>query len=240
MKTLALIPARGRSKGIPRKNIRPFGGVPLIAWSIAAARASRVDRVLVSTDDPEIREVALAWGAEAPFLRPAELAADDTTDLPVFHHALDWLELAERWIPDVVVHLRPTSPVRPEGLVDLGLERLAAVPEADSLRAVAAPQQNPYKMWARQGPWLRPLLECPLPEPWNQPRQALPACLWQTGHLDVVRRATLARGSMTGRRILGLEVAAALAVDLDTEEQWAVAELALEHPGLVRPAPVAA
>src|SRR5512138_4044098 len=109
--TLALIPARGGSKGIPRKNIRNFAGYPLIAWSIAAAKQSScVRRVIVSTDDPEIAAVAREHGAETPFLRPAELAQDNTTDLPVFEHALAWLEEKEAYRPDIVIQLRPTSP----------------------------------------------------------------------------------------------------------------------------------
>ena len=101
---LALIPARGGSKGIPRKNIRSFAGYPLIAWSIAAAQqASCVTRVIVSTDDQEIAAVAREHGAETPFLRPAEFAQDQTTDLPVFEHALQWLEEKEGYQPDVVI-----------------------------------------------------------------------------------------------------------------------------------------
>ena len=111
---LAIIPARGGSKGIPRKNIRPFAGYPLIAYSIAAGlQAKTVTRVIVTTDDDEIAEVARSYGAETPFLRPAELAQDLTTDLPVFQHALNWLASHEDYHPDVIVHLRPTSPVRP-------------------------------------------------------------------------------------------------------------------------------
>src|SRR4030067_149898 len=90
--TLAIIPARGGSKGIPRKNIRNFAGYPLIAWSIAAAKQSAsVTRVIVSTDDEEIAAVARQFGAETPFLRPAEFSQDATPDLPVFRHALGWL-----------------------------------------------------------------------------------------------------------------------------------------------------
>ena len=114
---LALIPARGGSKGIPRKNIRLFSGYPLIAWSIAAARQSAcVTRTLVSTDDEEIAAVARSFGAETPFLRPAELAQDATTDLPVFEQALHWLAEHEGYHPEVVVQLRPTSPDPPAGL----------------------------------------------------------------------------------------------------------------------------
>ena len=116
---LALIPARGGSKGIPRKNIRDFAGYPLIAWSIAAAlQAKSISRVIVSTDDREIAEVARQYGAETPFMRPQELAQDRTTDFPVFVHALKWLEDIEAYSPKIVVQLRPTSPIRPVDCVD--------------------------------------------------------------------------------------------------------------------------
>ena len=103
---LAIIPARGGSKGIPRKNIRPFAGYPLIAYSIEAGlRAETVTRVIVSTDDEEIASVAREYGAEAPFLRPAEFARDDSTDLPVFTQALDWLKIHEGYEPEIMVQL---------------------------------------------------------------------------------------------------------------------------------------
>ena len=122
---LAIIPARGGSKGIPRKNIRPFSGYPLIAYSIAAARqAQAAIRVIVSTDDQEIAEVARHFGAETPFLRPAELAADRTTDLPVFQHALGWLAEHENYHPGMVLHLHATSPVRPRGFLDQAVRLL--------------------------------------------------------------------------------------------------------------------
>src|SRR5512147_1332629 len=145
---LALIPARGGSKGIPRKNIRNFAGYPLIAWSIAAAKkAACVTRVIVSTDDPEIAAVARECGAETPFLRPAEFAQDNTTDLPVFEHALQWLAEHENYKPDIVIHLRPTSPIRPRGLIDEAVKILLAHPDADSVRGVVPAGQNPHKMW---------------------------------------------------------------------------------------------
>lgn len=116
---LALIPARGGSKSIPRKNIGLFAGHPLVAYSIAAGlQAASVSRVVVSTDDEEIASVARRYGAETPFRRPEALAQDDTLDLPVFEHALRWLEQHEGYRPEVVVQLRPTSPIRPRDLVD--------------------------------------------------------------------------------------------------------------------------
>jgi len=101
---LAIVPARGGSKSIPRKNIRFFAGHPLIAYSIAAGLAAEtVTRVIVSTDDEEIAAVARQYGAEVPFLRPAELSWDDTPDLPVFQHALTWLAEHDSYRPEIVV-----------------------------------------------------------------------------------------------------------------------------------------
>lgn len=115
---ITIIPARGGSKRIPGKNIAPLAGKPLIAHSIEESLdCSLVERTIVSTDDPEIAEVARRWGAEVPFLRPGEFSRDDTTDLPVFIHALEWLQANDNLLPDLVVHLRPTTPLRPPGLI---------------------------------------------------------------------------------------------------------------------------
>jgi N-acylneuraminate cytidylyltransferase len=235
---LALIPARGGSKSIPRKNVAPLAGHPLLAWSIAAAQeALRVTSIVVSTDDEEIREAALAYGALVPFRRPAELAQDDTPDLPVFLHALSWLAREWGFNPEMVVQLRPTSPLRPRGCVDDALALLEAHPAADSVRAVTAPTQNPYKMWRIEGQYLRPLLDEGIVEAYNMPRQRLPHTYWQTGHVDVARRATLLNGSMTGRRILPYVLDPRYALDIDTPEQWKFAEWVLEggDPPAVRP-----
>src|SRR5512141_3145292 len=132
---VAILPARGGSKGIPRKNIRPFAGYPLIAYSIAAARqAETVTRVIVSTDDAEIAEAARQYGAETPFMRPPELAADRTMDLPVFQHAVTWLAEHEGYHPEIVLHLHPTSPVRPRGALDRAVRQMLEHPEADCTR----------------------------------------------------------------------------------------------------------
>jgi N-acylneuraminate cytidylyltransferase len=113
MKLLGIITARGGSKGIPRKNIKPLNGKPLIAHTIDAAKESGVfDRIIVSTEDAEIAEVARQYGAEVPFMRPAELAEDTTPTLPVLIHALDWLMEADGYQPDAVAILQPTAPLR--------------------------------------------------------------------------------------------------------------------------------
>ncbi len=217
MQVLALIPARGGSKGLPGKNIRPFLGRPLLAWSAEAGLASSlVGRVVVSTDSEEIAAVARDAGAEVPFLRPADLAGDLVRDLPVFEHALAWLREHDGYEPDLVVQLRPTSPLRPLGIIDLAIEQLLARPDADSIRAVCPTLHPPYKMWRIEADTLVPLLDSGVPEQHDAPRQALPATYLQSGLLDVVRTATITElGSMSGRRIVPLVLDATYDVDID-------------------------
>ena len=233
---LALIPARGGSKGIPRKNIRSFAGYPLIAWSIAAAKQSEfVTRVIVSTDDEEIASVARECGAETPFLRPAELAQDQTTDLPVFEHALQWLKENEDYQPEITIQLRPTSPIRPKGMVDHAIRILLEHDDADCVRGVVPAGQNPFKMWRFSGEDkpLNPLLEVPgLAEPYNAPRQILPPVYWQTGHIDAIRGSTITnKKSLTGDVIYPLVIDPRYTVDIDNLSDWAKYE-ALAKSGL--------
>ena len=233
---LALIPARGGSKGIPRKNIRSFAGYPLIAWSIAAAKQSElVTRVIVSTDDEEIAAVARECGAETPFLRPAELAQDTTTDLPVFEHALQWLEENEGYQPEITVQLRPTSPIRPKGMLDHAIRILLEHGDADCVRGVVPAGQNPFKMWRFDGEDkpVKPLLTVDgIAEPYNAPRQILPPVYWQTGHIDAIRVSTIKqKHSLTGDVIYPLVIDPRYTVDIDNLSDWAKYE-ALANSGL--------
>ena len=225
---LALIPARSNSKSIHRKNIREFAGYPLIAYSLTAAlRSKHVSRVVVSTDDEKIAAISREFGAEIPFLRPEELARDDTKDFPVFEHALLWLEKNEKYKPEIIVQLRPTSPVIPVGLIDDAIEALINHPRADSIRGVITSEQNPYKTWHIQtNGTLRPVLQIDgLPEAYNVPRQELPETYWQTGHIDVIRRKTiLEKHSMSGDTIFPVVIKPAFAIDIDTHLDWKRAE----------------
>ena len=241
-KIVAIVPARGGSKSIPKKNIRLLGEAPLLAYSIAAGlQSAYVDRVIVSTDSEEIAEAALAWGAEVPFLRPSTLAEDDTTDFPVFEHAVQWLEANEGYHADWVVQLRPTSPLRPPRLLDEAIEILARHPEADSVRCVTPSGQNPFKMWGIERGHLQPLLQLNQKEPFNQPRQSLPETFWQTGHVEVIRHETIVlKKSMTGEVILPCIVAPEYAIDLDNLYQWDYAEHVLAKWNLDLVSPLAA
>jgi len=228
MRVLALIPARGGSQGIPRKNLAEVGGRSLVAWAVAAAQESaRVDRIIVSTDDDEIAAAATAAGAEVPFLRPSHLAGHDTTDLPVFVHALDWLATEQGQHPSIVVHLRPTSPARRRGLVDDAIAHLQAHPEASSLRSVSPSPLTPWKMYEERDGFLAPLLGSIEQEAFNQPRQQLPPAWIHDGVIDVVRTETLRAGSMSGPRILAWHSDAAEAVDIDHPEDLARADAAV-------------
>lgn len=228
---LVIIPARGGSKSIPRKNIKDFAGYPLIAYSIAAGvAADSITRVIVSTDDEEIADIARNYGAEVPFLRPEEFSRDNTPDLPVFQHALDWLQSKEEYRPKIVVQLRPTSPLRRKELIDQAVLRLLERPEADSIRTICIPFQNPYKMWRISADgFMKPLLSIDLPEPYNLPRQALPEIYWQTGYVDAAWSETiLDKNSMTGDSILPLVIGAEEWIDIDSPDDWVRAERLFE------------
>lgn len=202
---LALIPARGGSKSIPRKNLLPLNGKPLLAYSIGQALASQfITRTVVSTDDQEIADVARAFGAEVPFMRPAECAADHSTDLDVFRHALATLRDRAGYSCDFVVHLRPTGPVRRVSRIDEAIAMFINHPAADALRSVTPPMQTPYKMWSIDAGYLEPLLTLDgVAEPYCMPRQGLPAVYWQNGYVDIIRsRVILEDGLMCGRRIV--------------------------------------
>jgi N-acylneuraminate cytidylyltransferase len=202
---LAIVPARGGSKSIPRKNLLPICGRPLIAHSIEHALSSKaITRTIVSTDDPEIAEVAARHGAEVPFLRPAQLAGDESTDFEVIEHALSWLFDEQRYSPDLVVHLRPTEPVRDVRRIDAAIRMMLVHTEADSLRSVSVADQSPYKMWRIQQGYLRPVVQADgIREAHSAPRQKLPLVYRQNGYVDIVRpRTILEHRSICGANVM--------------------------------------
>jgi N-acylneuraminate cytidylyltransferase len=222
---LAFIPARGGSKGIPRKNLAQVGGRSLVARSVGHALAARrVSRVLVSTDDEEIAAAAREAGAEVPFLRPASLAGDEVLDHPVLFHLLGELEKTG-YRPDLIVHLRPTAPFRREGWIDRSIELLEARPDADSLRSVSAPAQHPYRIFRiDERGLLDPLLKHEHPTPYLLRRQELPALYYYNCVIDVTRTQTvLQKGSMTGDRILPFMMDPDQVLDIDTPRDLAIA-----------------
>jgi CTP:molybdopterin cytidylyltransferase MocA len=204
MTTVAIIPARGGSQRLPRKHLRLLGGQPLLAHTVRAALAARrVGRVIVSTDDPSTARAALRAGAEVPFLRPAELAADDTPTLPVIQHAVGWLEeLGER--ADVVVTLQATSPLRPAAEIDAVVALLddPAVRSAVSVAPLDVP--SGAAGWLSGGRLLRVV-----------PRDAEAVRI--TGGVYATRRDLLAEGRLLDDCPAAHVSGGAAAIDVDTE-----------------------
>ena len=222
---LALIPARGGSKSIPRKNLQLLNGHPLISYSIRHANGANIDRVIVTTDDAEIAETAKSYGAEVPFLRPEGIAGDLATDVEFHRHALEWLKTNEGYEPDFVVNLRPPHPIRRLDTINRAIE-VFANSSADSLRSVRLATESPFKMWTinLQG-LLDPVAKLEgIEETYNQPRQMLPLVYWQDGYIDITRPSIIyEQNSTTGTNILPF-VIDEVAIDIDYEDELEEAE----------------
>ncbi|MHB1222527.1 MAG: acylneuraminate cytidylyltransferase family protein [Gemmatimonadaceae bacterium] len=230
MRVLGLIPARGGSRGVPRKNLRSLGGRPLLAYTAQSAlAATRLARVVLSTDDAEIAEVGAALGLDVPFIRPAELAADDTPMLPVVRHALDVLGAAGD-VYDAVCLLQPTTPFRPAGAVD-GCIAMLEASGADSVISVRAVPTHLHPQWTFIGDaegFLTLASGAVAPPP---RRQLLPPAYHRDGAVYVIRRATLDGGTILGTRVAGCVLAGAPAVNIDEAEDWTRAERWLARQG---------
>jgi CMP-N,N'-diacetyllegionaminic acid synthase len=208
-KVLAVITARGGSKGIPRKNIREIGGKPLIAWSIEAAKKSKyIDKLVLSSEDPEIISVAKGLGCEAPFVRPKELAQDDTPGVDPVLHALEKLEGY-----DYVVLLQPTSPLRSAGDIDACIENCVKQ-KASSCVSVSEPSKSPYltyKMDTKS--LLLPLLKGKF-----QRRQDLPQAYGVNGAVYVAKSEWLKnKKGFMGEDTIGYVMPPERSIDVDTE-----------------------
>ena len=229
---LALIPARGGSKSVPRKNIIKLQGKPMIAWAIECAlMAQYVTRVVVTTDDEEIAAIAREYGAEVPFMRPSVLADDFSTDVEFHKHALQWLSNNESYHPDMVVNLRPTPPSRKPDVIDRAIELFSKHPEADALRSVHLASETPFKMWlVNEEGYMRPVAQLEgVKEPYNQPRQKLPLVYWQDGYVDITRPIVVfEKGSTTGEVIIPYLIEEP-AVDIDYPDSIASAEAQLRE-----------
>lgn len=202
---IAIIPARGGSKGVSGKNIKKLGGYPLIAYSIVACRlAKKIDRVIVSTDSTEIAGIAESFGAEVPFMRPAELAQDNSSDLEFIEHAINWFGDHERIIPEYLVQIRPTTPLREPELIDSAILKIIENPNATSLRSVHEIRESPYKLLGINNDFLEGLFpDDPRPEYYNLPRQNFPPVYQPNGYVDIIKSETVLKlKTLHGPKIL--------------------------------------
>lgn len=237
MKIITIIPARGGSKSVPRKNILPILGKPLIAYTIETAlKVKAINRVIVVTDDDEIAKISKKYGAELPFREPDELATDRVHDLPVFQYALRWLKDNEGYNPDLIVHLWATCPYRNSEDIDLAIDMLIKDPQADSVRGVTIPPVSPFRMWRRdKGKYLSYFMDKEFPEfcknradPHQAQRQILPEVVAQSEYLAIIRREVIENGSISGKKIIPFFHDHEAYVEINTRKDFMDAETLLK------------
>lgn len=235
---VALIPARAGSKRVPFKNVRPLGGHPLIAYTIAAAVDSGVfGAVVVSTDSDLVAETAKHYGAEVPFMRPRELAGDTSPDIDFVEYTLNGLRHQERNF-DCFSILRPTSPFRKAGTIQRAWRQFVADPGADSLRAVEKVRQHPAKMWAVRGNRLLPLIPFgPAEQPWHSSQYpSLPEMFVQNASLEIAWSRVVFDGrTIAGDTLMPFFTEGDEGVDVNDRYDWLLAEHMLSEGDAILP-----
>ena len=238
MTTISIIPARGGSKGVPKKNIKTLKGFPLIAYSIVASlMTKKVDRTIVSTNSPEIADIANYYGAEVPFMRPDELSQDNSIDLEFMQHAIIWLYENGGGVPDFLVHLRPTTPYRTPDQIEEAINTIISKKEATSLRSVHSVKETPFKHFTLDNGYLQGVkkhnaLDMPnCEEYYNLPRQMFPQMYIPSGSVDIVIPETVITGSMHGDKIASIIVPDP--GEIDTEEDYDYIEWRIEKYGSI-------
>jgi len=214
---LCIIPARGGSKGVHRKNIRSVGGKPLIGWTIEVAlNTPCIDRIIVSTDDAEIADTAKGYGIAVPFLRPEELARDNTPDMPVYEHTLNWLSQQEQYNPEIIIWLRPTSPLRTSTDIENAVDMLVDS-NADWVRSVCEATHHPYWMYKLNKGKMTSFIEDIDIQQYNR-RQLLPPVYRLNGAVDVTWRRTILEKRLNyGGHMQAYIMPVERSLDIDTE-----------------------
>lgn len=225
---MALVTARGGSQQLPRKNVMPLGGKPLVAWTIEAAQGSaRVKRVLMSTDDPEIAEVAREWGAEVPFMRPPALARADSPHIDVVRHAVTYLDAHENYRPEYVLLLQPTSPLRTTQDIDNSIN-IAERSNAAAVVGVCPVKPHPFlvKQILEDGT-LAPFVTSDIG---YLRREVLPPAYGVNGAIYLNRRESLLRdGTFTPAGTRAYVMPPERSIDIDTAWDFHLVELILSE-----------
>jgi len=223
---LVVIPARSGSKGVVDKNIREVGGHPLLAYSIAVAlKINNLQGIILSTDSAHYADLGNTYGAETPFLRPTHISGDNSSDLECFLHLLEFYSDSHREIPEVLIHLRPTTPIRDIEVVERAVQLLLDDPSATALRSVQEMSQSAYKFFEIEDRYLRMIFtgDAGL-DAANAPRHQFPSTFSPNGYVDVLRTSVLTSGYLHGDRVIGFLTPPSIEVDthrdLETLTRW--------------------
>ena len=220
-----IIPARGGSKGVPKKNIKFLDGHPLLTYSIATSCLSKnIRKTIVTTDSQEIADIAIKYGAEVPYLRPSDISGDHATDIEFFKYHIQYLHKNNLEIPDLLVHLRPTTPLRETKVINDAIEAFLADKDATALRSAFFTHLTPYKMFKKEGSYMKPFLHSDLAkEFYNLPRQVFEDAYIPNGYVDIVKTSIFENSDILhGDNIYLFETDNV--ADIDTIEEFHFAE----------------
>ena len=217
IKVIAIIPCRSGSKGIKDKNIINIFGKPLIYYSILFAQSCNfIDKILISTDSKKYKNIAESFGVDVKFLRPKKISKDSSLDISFIKHTINYLKYEENYIPDFVIHLRPTSPLRKIKDLKKMLVIFIKDKNAESIRSVSLMKKNLYKCWEMNSSnLLQPIIKnkTSFKEPHNAPRQFLPNFYYQNGIYDIFRAKILKKNLISGKRVLGYQTKQSVDID---------------------------
>ena len=208
-----------------------LNGLPLIAYTIEAAKKSKyINRIVVSTDSEEIADIAKQFDAEVPFLRPSGISKVDSTEMQFFNHALDWFVKNENYIPDLIVLLYPTSPFRKAESIDKAIEEMLKNPEADSLRSIRLCSEHPYKMWVIEKGYLKPFMREKNMNIHTFSYQLLPTVYIQNASIYITKPSTIKnKKSPTGDIIIPFIMDEIESIDINSPPDFAFAEMTLKN-----------
>lgn len=222
MNILAIIPARCGSKGVPKKNIKLLNGVPLIGYSIQTAQASKyINKIIVSTDCEEVKEIAQTFHIKVPFLRPKELASDTSLDIDYIKHTLEWLEFNENYIPDFIVLLRPTTPIRESHIVDDAIQKMIDDTNNSSLRSSHKSSESPFKWFKVKNNIYVPIHEDYTLADTNKPRQSFEDVYIPNGYVDIIKLETIQKNNdLYGNEIVSFITQTSYEIDTIEEFEY--------------------
>lgn len=225
---IAIIPARAGSKSVVDKNIKLLGGKPLLAYSVAAGVKTRhISRVIISTDSEKYAEVARQFGGEVPFKRPSEISGDKSVDYDCIKHLLDWLQNNEDSVPEFIVHLRPTTPLRLPAIIDHAVETILDCPEATALRSAHMMAETAYKALEIKDGKFKPIATDSFDmDIANRPRQSFVETYSANGYVDVLKTGFIERsGLLHGNYVLPFITP--VTYEIDTAEDFELLEFKL-------------